>query len=58
MNRTFQEDRMNDSMVSNKKPKQSKLADFKNLVESSAIINEIFHQRSIDIQNKREEQQN
>ena len=58
MNKTFQEERMNDSMVSNKKKRPAQLADFKNLVESSSIINEIFHQRSLNIESRKQEQNN
>lgn len=54
LNRTFQEDYKDRSLMHFQDSKMSNLSDFKNLLESSHIIDEIFHQRSIAIERSRE----
>ena len=58
LNRTFQEDYKDRSLMHFQDSKTSNLSDFKNLLESSHIIDEIFHQRSITIERNRELEEN
>ena len=54
LNRTFQEEYKDRSLMHFQDSKMSNLSDFKNLLESSHIIDEIFHQRSIAIEKSKE----